>query len=449
MRVSALLAFNPELQRGIWLELTPSRLISMPLVLALLLGGADSIRGPQDAVGFAKAIIWLLLVLWGSRLAAESIDAEVAGRTWDLQRLSAQKPWALTLGKLFGGTIFVWYGAALCLGAVALLRPAELPEIVWSALQGGLTAQSTAMFVALVLNRFGGQGRRTHTTFAQVLGIFAVWQNGLMSVTGRIPQAFGQDTIVWYGHAMPGLLTAIEIMSVAWLIFGAMRIVRRELGFIDGPLGWSLYTLYAIFLAAGFVPHASQGTSTGWEDRVVPLAGILASQSLAWVISVTLTYLAVLAVPVSRADLRKLSAAYAARDWRAIWRNLPVWVPSAMAATVVVLALTAKLAASDITQSGALMPLAALGFLMRDIALIYLLRLTYRGRTAMALVVMFLLLYGVLPFFLGHLPGGFAMSLFYPGFYPGLGRALTPWIEAAIAIAAVLRIWQLPPAPAR
>jgi hypothetical protein len=449
MRVPALLTFNPELQRGIWLELTPTRLISMPLILALLLGGADSIRGPEDAVGFAKAIVWLLLVLWGSRLAAESIDVEVAGRTWDLQRLSAQKPLALTLGKLFGGTIFVWYGAALCLGVVALLQPAELPKILWSSLQGGLTAQSTAMFIALVLNRFGRQGRRPHTTFAQVVGIFAVWQNGPLSVVGRVSPTLEQTSIVWYGHALPGLLTVIEILSVAWLIFGAMRIVRRELGFVDGPLGWSLYTLYAIFLAAGFVPHASQGPSAGWEDRFVPLAGILASQSLAGFISVTLTYLAVLAVPVSRADLRKLSVAYAMRDWRAVWRNLPVWVPSAIAATIVVLALTAKLAASGITHSGALMPFAALGFLARDIALIYLLRLTYRGRTVMALVVMFLLLYGVLPFLLGHLPGGFAMSLFYPGFYPGLSRALIPWIEAAFAIAAVLRIWRLPPAPAR
>jgi hypothetical protein len=449
MRVPALLAFNPELQRGIWLELTPSRLIAMPLVLALLLGGANWIRGPQDAVGFAKAIVWLLLVLWGSRLAAESIDAEVAGRTWDLQRLSAQKPWALTLGKLFGGTIFVWYGAALCLGAVALLQPGELSKTLWSALQSGLTAQSTAMFIALVLNRFGGHGRRTHTTFAQVLGIFAVWQNGLISITGRLPQAVGQGSIVWYGQEVPGLVTVIEIVSIAWLIVGAMRIVRRELGFIDGPLGWSLYTIYAILLAAGFVPHPAQGPALDWQDRVVPLAGILASQSLAWVISVTLTYLAVLAVPVSRPDLRKLSVAYAARDWRAVWRNLPVWVPSAIAATVVVLALTAKLAAYDITQSGALMPLAALGFLMRDIALIYLLRLTYRGRTAMALVVMFLMLYGVLPFFLGHLPGGFAMSLFYPGFYPGLGRVLIPWMEAVLAGAAVWRASHAPIAAAR
>ena len=40
MRVPALLAINPELQRNLWLELSPTRLIAMPVAL----GGAAGRR---------------------------------------------------------------------------------------------------------------------------------------------------------------------------------------------------------------------------------------------------------------------------------------------------------------------------------------------------------------------------------------------------------------------
>jgi hypothetical protein len=41
------------------------------------------------------------------------------------------------------------------------------------------------------------------------------------------------------------------------------------------------------------------------------------------------------------------------------------------------------------------------------------------------------------------------MSLFYPGFYPGLGRVLIPWMEAVLAGAAVWRASHAPIAAAR
>lgn len=450
MKSSPLLSFNPELQRGIWLELTASRLVAAPIVLVALLGAADMLGGPTGAVGIAKPVIWLLLILWGSRLAAESVDSEVAGRTWDLQRLSAQTPWALTLGKLFGGTVFVWYCAAFCAAAIIGLQDEGAWGTIGNAVLGGLTAQSTALFVALLLNRFNIHDRRTHTTFAQFAGILAAWQTGLLSIPVQMPSLLFHGSVTWYGYEVPGIVAITQSLSVLWLIFGSMRIVRRELGFIDGPMGWSLYTIYAVVLAAGFVPHdTGMATADPWRTRFSAPVEMFASQSLAWVVAVSLTYMAALGVPVSRIGLRKLSGAFAERDWREVWRNLPIWVPSAAMTTLVAVILSARLAATGIIETGALMPVSALGFLMRDVALIYLIRLTYRGRTVLALIVIYALLYAVLPFVLSRLSGGLTDALFYPGFHPGFGRLLVPWIEAAIAGAAVWRIWRTPPAAAR
>ena len=100
MKSPALLSVNPELQRNLWLELTVPRLVAAPLVLLVLLGGVGWAFGPQSAAGLAKPVLWALLSLWGSRLAAESFGEEATGRTWDVQRLSAQTAWGLTsIGK--------------------------------------------------------------------------------------------------------------------------------------------------------------------------------------------------------------------------------------------------------------------------------------------------------------------------------------------------------------
>ena len=448
MKPSALLSINPELQRGLWLELTPSRLVAAPAVLLLLLGAIASVISPSAAAGVDRTVRWGLLVLWGSRLAAESIDDEVSGRTWDLQCLSAQTPWGLTLGKLFGGTAYAWYAAAICAVALAGLQYGAVGTII-DAVLGGLTAQATALFAALVLNRFNAHDRRTHTTLAQVIGIVLGWKSGFLPFTAKLPFAVMEGHGTWYGLYIPGLLEALQVASIFWLIFGALRIIRRELGFVDGPLGWTFYTLYAVILAAGFVPDdADLASIERWSSHYLPPVARLASQSIVWVVAVSLTYAAALAVPVSRIALRKLAAAVALRDWRATWRNLPVWAPSAVASALIALALTLQLSAAETTNGGALIPLAALGFLMRDIALIYCLRLTYRQRTAMALLVMFIVLYGVLPFLLGHLTGGLLTPLFVPGFDPGLIGLVAPWAEAAFAALAVRRIWRVPVMPA-
>jgi hypothetical protein len=444
MKPSALLSLNPELQRGLWLELTPSRLVAAPVVLLLLIGAIASVISPTAAAGVDRTVMWGLLVLWGSRLAAESVDDEVTGRTWDLQRLSAQTPWGLTLGKLFGGTVFAWYGAAICALALVGLQYNAVGTII-DAVLGGLTAQGTALLAALVLNRFNTHDRRTHTTLAQVIGIVLGWKSGFLPFTAKLPFAVLEGHGTWYGMDIPGLLTALQIASIFWLIFGAMRIIRRELGFVDGPLGWTLYTVYAVVLAAGFVPgDADLASVERWSSHYLPPVARLTSQSIVWVVAVSLTYGAALGVPVSRIALRKLSAAAAARDWGGIWRNLPVWTPSAIVSALVALALTVQLGAAETTNGGALIPLAALGFLMRDIALITFLRLTYRQRTAMALLVMFLVLYAVLPFLLGHLTGGLLTPLFAPGFNPGVLGLIAPWAEAAFAAMAVWRLWRAP-----
>jgi hypothetical protein len=445
MKASALLSINPEFQRNFWLELTPSRLVAAPVILFLILGGFDTVVSAEFAVGAAKLFIWILLTLWGSRLAAESLGDEISGHTWDSQRLSAQSPWGLTLGKLFGGTIFAWYAAGLCALGLIVIQHRSAGPLLGEAILGGLTAQSTALFAGLALNRFDTRNRRTHIAFAQFLGILAGWNSGLLPLPGHLPvaQAFTPGTVTWYGADFQSgdFFLIVKLISVAWLIFGSMRIVRRELGLIDGPLGWTLYTIYTLILTAGFVPQnfGSAAISAGSMRLGIPFSQ-LGTISFSATATVSLTYMAALGIPVALITLKKLSIAVATHNWREAWRNLPAWAPSFVLSATIGVILTIRLAGSDLTNKWAAMPLAVLGFVMRDIALIYLLRLTYRQRTTMALLILFVLLYGVLPVIVGRPGFGVLFPLFYPQVHRGFIGVAIPWAEAIIALLAVLRI---------
>jgi hypothetical protein len=451
MRSPALLSFNPELQRNLWLELTLPRLVAAPLALLALLGGVGWVFSPEAAAKLAKPVLWALLSLWGSRLAAESFGEEATGRTWDVQRLSAQTAWGLTLGKLAGGTAFVWYGAAICAVILLLLQAGDVGGTIYTAVLAGLTAQSTAFFMVLLLHRFDGRARRAHATLAQIVGVVAGWNSDALSLAPRMQSTFGIGTIDWYGFEFPAksFFAAIQAAAIAWFVFGSMRMIRRELGFQDGPLGWSLYTIYTIALVAGFVPGTLDSRiATGGMSRMASLPSVaLGMQSLVGIAAFTLTYMAVLGTPVSRVALAKLFASAASRNWLGVWRNLPIWVPSAIAAAIVAVFLSLRLASSALMEPTAATPIAALGFLLRDVGLVTLLRLIYRQRTAVALLVMFVFLYALLPALLARPGGGMLMPLFYPDRHPNFAGLILPWLEAAAAWFMAGRRWRASPRP--
>ena len=110
---------NPEFQRNVWLELTPRRMILMVALLALaflaaaLSGGKDYGTG-----GTAEWIFYAIVVVWGTRNAATAVVGEIRDRTWDMQRLSSLSAATMTWGKLFGSTIYNWFGGAICLAVL-------------------------------------------------------------------------------------------------------------------------------------------------------------------------------------------------------------------------------------------------------------------------------------------------------------------------------------------
>jgi ABC-type Na+ efflux pump permease subunit len=157
---------NPEFKRNLWQELTRERLIAMPIILAsifwisYLQSGTSAIisvqSGSSAIISTAQFIMMLLLVVWGSGLAADAIFVEIRDHTWEAQRMTPLGPFKMTWGKLLGSTIFVWYGALICVIAILasnnymgqIANPTFWFELFYY-LFTGILVQALALFTAI------------------------------------------------------------------------------------------------------------------------------------------------------------------------------------------------------------------------------------------------------------------------------------------------------------
>src|SRR5262249_9147698 len=149
---------NPEFQRNLWLELTPRRMILMVALLGLGLFAAG-VSGDRNAlVSLARTLFYAIVVLWGTRNAALAVVAETRDPPWHMQLLPSIAPGAMTWGKLFGLTIYNWFGGAICLAVVlsdAVVKkglPAASLDLVYFIAVGAI-AQAAALLASLIAVR--------------------------------------------------------------------------------------------------------------------------------------------------------------------------------------------------------------------------------------------------------------------------------------------------------
>ena len=250
---------NPEFRRNLWLEMTPRRMMMMVVVLALIFF-AVAISGGKDyrPAAVAETLYYLIVVLWGARNAALSVVGEIRDRTWDLQRLSSIGPEAMTWGKLFGSTIYNWFGGAICLAIMLAYRfthdgPfAALLGLVYF-IEIGVIAQAGALLASLIaVNR-----RQRHSRFEifvyQLAGVVAalaafwVWQ----AADPESALLFGKkptETILWWGQTFgsQGFLLVSLALFTGWILIGCYREMRLELRMSNGPLVWLGFLLFIV-----------------------------------------------------------------------------------------------------------------------------------------------------------------------------------------------------------
>jgi hypothetical protein len=323
--------FSPEMQRNLWLQLSWGRVLAAPILIGIVVAAvlASWKPAPGHLAEYARWGFVLLVALWSTRRVADSLAEEIGGGTWESQRMSGMSAWSMVWGKLLGGASFPWYCALICLGLMiwfTLQTPSADLRIalafqVATLLLAAVLAQATALVVALLLLRKAQFRRRLTVTMAQIAGLLA-FAIAVYWEYSAVPLAAAIGTVRWYQQEYPAnqfYLGSVAIFTV-WALVAAWRLMRAELLYVNRPWLWTLFTLFCMGYAAGFVP---------WN--IEPLTSRLAS---ACIVGLVLTYAAFFAEAKDPVRYRWGLARFKALHW---WRALeftPWWLISYVLAAI-------------------------------------------------------------------------------------------------------------------
>jgi hypothetical protein len=442
---------NPEFQRNLWLELTPRRVILMVVVLGLVfLAASLSAEKEWSVLGAAHALFYVIVVLWGTRNAATAVAGEIRDRTWDMQLLSAIGPGAMTWGKLFGATIYNWFGGAICLGVIVgemAMGQGVVPALIDLAycLTVGVISQAAALLASLVAVRRRQTHSRLDVFIYQIVGILAgslvswVWSaaDPAGSILFHRPPL---GSVEWWGQSFDTrvfLLVSLAIFA-GWTLLACYREMRLELKLNNGSLVWFCFLVFIGIYAAGFDGWQINGVRFGTVAMTTMRLGAAAAAYI------VLTYVMVILEPKDRVHYRWLGSQLAAGRLGAFVNGLEGWMMSYAASLLAIAAFIVSMRMADPQTVKPLVEAAAVaGFLTRDVAIFVLMRsLPGRRRGDLAAIVILIALYLLAPLIVEGLGLGNAIVLFLPKAteLAWIGP-LVAWAEGlALAVFAISRV---------
>jgi len=268
---------NPELQRNAWLELRPARLIVLTCLIAWVyaLLFTSFGRHADSWNNIREASIWLfhiLITVWGTKITADSVADEINQKTWDRQRMTGLSPWKLAVGKLFGPTLFQWYGAALCMATYFFFSVSgddPMSHLIKgiTVIATGLLANSLALLLSL-LSITGAQTSsfshaRINTTFIFILSLLVSFSL-LLGGQNFITYLYNPT---WYGLLSGEFLQLfVVLVCAAWAIVGVYRNMRTEMQYSNDSRVWVLFLIFIILFCYGFNGHRTAQLFTQNEE---------------------------------------------------------------------------------------------------------------------------------------------------------------------------------------
>lgn len=440
---------NPEFLRHVWLDLTSQRLIAMPVILGLIALLAAKLSDRFGGLAIVALTLFVLItVLWGAKLAGDSLNHELMQGTWDQQRLSGMGAWQMTLGKLFGGPVFAWYGGLLCIALYAATAGHD-----WAALRTMLTAIAVAfalhsLMLLSTLVAWRKQARSAAMTprsrGASILLFFVV----LPQLSGLI---FGRRTsgdMIWYGHtiAMPDFMLLSAALAAFWSVLGLYRAMREELAFRDPPSAWAAFLLFLfVYVGGWFYGHKIE---IPFLPKYAPVTAHLAVCAL---IAISASYIMLFSERKDWVRLRRLMALWRSGQRQRAWELAPKWLASAVVAVVTSLVFSLACLATQRPLdgiAGACAAAAFLTFLIRDGAIVLGLNFARDQRRADAAAGLYLaVLYVLIPGVLFALGFRLIATMFWPSLVERQPFWLIPMLlQAAAALDFAWKRWRQLPA---
>lgn len=396
---------NPEFQRNLYLEFSTARLIGMPAFLLMVFSLTyllDDNTLDKVTASTATALYIVLVLFWGAKQAAESIFEELRNNTWDIQKTSAISPWSLAWGKLFGSTIFTWYGGVLCLLVYSVATPKpEFIMLTWVYfLSCGLWVQSLSLLVSL----FSFQSKKTFSSGFSYLFAFGSLVF-VVPVMDNINKYF-RGSMNWYGeYYNQSYFIAISlILACLWAIIGIYRLLAEELRIRTLPWIWLVFTVFVCVFLTGIIDFNVNEQQVDFAKNFIVVS---------FFVHIVLSYILLFINENSPMLLRKLWLYIEDGQWVRVFQELPCWVISVVLALPVML----LLAMSPIDKMNDIhfYPVVIYLLMIRDIAILLYFSYAPNPKRATGLTLLIIIcLNGLLPAIFKGVNADSISSLIFP-----------------------------------
>ena len=456
--MNKIIKWNPEFAKNIWMELSLQRLIAMPAIIFIIVLLIFTNMHREDeawqTLHYASLSGFVIVgLIWGIKTSADSIIDEYNDKTWDWQKMSIIGPWKLAFGKLFGSTIYNWYGALIC-WALFMYSSTYSPNPVNEYKTGILliismiSLHGLMIVIALQMVRKNDGNKKMKSNRIFLVGFLFL---GFFSRIFSLGLLFNQTFIKLSWYSLTSNTTDIAIITAvfycAWIIAALYRSMRAELQFTDTPVWWLL------FLVSNFIFHYGFFVSNPTFSTAVGLATCF---TIVFLETLFMVYFLSLSESKDKVNFRILQNAIINKEYKHFFQNIPLWLTTLPITFLFGLLAVIFLAFSPLTQEkinffmslkinnalyAFLALIATMGFVLRDLGILLLLNFSARSKRAdAAMIVYLLLLYILLPLLTSDL--GIA-SIFYPSMNAGaFAMVIFPVLEAVVVYIFVIGRWK-------
>jgi hypothetical protein len=391
---------NSELQKCYWQSFSLQRIIAMPVVIfsiALLIILLDKEHTAQTLSGFAYQGFYLVVFLWGGYQAANALVQEVKENTWDNQRLSSVSPGELTVGKLFGSTLYTWYGGIILLiiyfFSACRVEDASTSIVIFNLflLAGaGLFCHAIALLSSLIPLRMQASRDQFHIAGYFILGL--ITSGSFLSWGGALsfPYSYSHDDMTWFNHhvSMHDFFIGTLFVFLAWTIWAIYRFMREALQFKNTPAVWGLFVLFCMIYFAGL----AKNDFSSWDNsQLVQQFLTNSSVSMAFFVAIACTYLNFFSESLNIIRYRTLFHHWQGNDWKKVSHSIPMWAVSfGLILPAGLFLVIASLEVIPFTQSMAVLVISSLLFLLRDACIFHYFTLNPNGRLPLLAALFYL-----------------------------------------------------------
>lgn len=412
---------NAEFTRNTWTEMTPKRLLAMPLLVITLYFLVFSLTDNFRFSVMPKLCIFLYAIftyIWGTRLAAESVVKEINANTWPSQVMTSMSPLKMAIGKLFGSTVYIWYGNLFCLALYVFsykihsdklipLSNAELYSNVLIFILLGLIAHIMPLLVSLHSIRWRHFFEQFDLTFFQLTGVLALLPLRL------ILNKTGANAVMWFGefYSFKCLVIIFSAIFIVWGFIAIVNQIKAEFGQEPYPVPWFLFSLTLAAILFGFNNNYSDVPPVRYIGSFAALFAVLC-----------LTYLTVCGESNMALRPHMVLKYLKAKQYKRLFMIMPrslVTIPIILGIAII---LSCQLSSMDTDSSKSFICLvwAVIMFMLRDFSFIYLWSLFAQGNekeTTVVPVLIALATYTVIPAILFKLKFKALYTFFTPYFH--------------------------------